>query len=238
MPSPLSGFLLVRKPAGITSFQVVKRVRYLTKVKRVGHAGTLDPFATGLLILALGREYTRQIDSFQNLDKIYRVSMVLGMNTDTYDAYGKVLHIHKPDEPLLERMNAILPQFIGEQLQYPPAFSAKKIQGKKAYDLARKGIEVELKPHLITIHDIKILSSLQYSFQLFELEVHCSKGTYIRSLVADIGKLLSCGAYAKDLVRTAIGSYHVENALDYSKLSIDTISQKIFQTTNTKLPAK
>lgn len=235
----MHGLLLVHKPCGITSFQVVRRIRALTKVKRVGHAGTLDPFASGLLIVGVGREFTRQLDQFQALEKTYMVTVVFGIQTDTFDRDGQVT-AYQPVNEFPAQLQAILPQFTGEQLQTPPMFSAKKINGKKLYDLARKGITVERKPCKVTISELSVVPgseswiSPRFSEKDFDrlpmcqLKIVCSKGTYIRSLVADIGKACGgVGAFALELVRERIGAFGLADALRYEDLSLEKICRII-----------
>lgn len=218
----MNGFLLVNKPPGISSFLVVKRLRYLSKVKKIGYAGTLDPFASGLLIVALGREFTRQIDNFVLLPKTYEVRMVLGMQTNTLDSYGTLTE-QTPVNTSEALISEAVESFKGTQLQTPPIFSAKKQNGQRLYALARKGIEVHIPSALITVYDILIQRCLFQEHPIIDLKVHCSKGTYIRSLVRDIGHTLHLPAYAKDLVRTAIGDYTLDQAVDYDHLTSDTI---------------
>ena len=222
----MNGFLLVNKPPGISSFLIVKRLRYLTKVKRIGYAGTLDPFASGLLIVALGREFTRQIDDFVLLPKTYEVRMVLGMQTNTLDSYG-VLTAHQSVSTTEALILEAVEGFKGIQLQIPPIFSAKKQNGQRLYTLARKGIEVNIPAQLISVYDIQVQSIVWQIHPIINLKIHCSKGTYIRSLVRDIGHKLQLGAYAKDLVRTAIGQYTLDQALCYDDFNEDAIVRSL-----------
>lgn len=220
-------FLLINKPVGITSHDVVDRVRRITGERRVGHAGTLDPFADGLLIVAVGREFTKQLGSFLKLDKKYRATLHLGKTTDTFDRTGVFTSLRETSEasdvaisqtqkPSLSAIQSILPHFTGHILQTPPMYSAKKINGKKLYELARKGIEVERQPVPIEIFSITIIS---YQYPLLVLDIHCSSGTYIRSLGNDIGATLGCGVYLESLTRTAIGTYSLDDAITLGELS-------------------
>jgi len=228
----LEGFLLVQKPCGPTSFQVVKKVRGISGVKRVGHCGTLDPFASGLLILALGRRFTRQIDGFQALTKTYTGTMVLGMETDTYDVDGNVTHKEEPETtPTLEQVQEVISQFIGEISQIPPSYSAKKVDGRRAYDLARKGVEVQLKPQSVCIHDLVLHKVHKKPFPEIDFTVTCSRGTYIRTLAYDIGKALKTGAYLDKLARVAIGNYPLSEAIAYPNLTVETIQSSLFYKT-------
>jgi len=226
----LEGFLLVQKPCGPTSFQVVKKVRGISGVKRVGHCGTLDPFASGLLILGLGRRFTRQLDAFQALTKTYTGTMVLGMETDTYDVDGNVTYKVQPERcPEPDQIREVFAQFIGEISQIPPNFSAKKVDGKRAYDLARKGIAVELKPQLVRIDDFVLHKAHKKPFPELDFTVTCSRGTYIRTLANDIGKALKTGAYLDRLARVAIGNYPLQEAIAYPNLTVETIQSGLFR---------
>jgi len=204
-----SGFILIDKPFGRSSHSIVGQLRRITKIKKIGHAGTLDPRATGLLILAIGREFTRQIDKFVKMDKIYEAEIFLGKTTDTYDGEGQILSEYHG--PIIKRrdLKLALKKFTGPQLQIPPMYSAKKINGQKLYDLARKDIEVERKPSKITIYKIKLL---QYSWPTLKLRIACSSGTYIRSIAYDLGQELGCGAYLSALRRTKIAKFKINRA--------------------------
>ncbi|NQY74948.1 MAG: tRNA pseudouridine(55) synthase TruB [Candidatus Margulisbacteria bacterium] len=225
--NPINGFLLVNKPAGVTSFDVVRKVRKITTEQKVGHCGTLDPFATGLLILALGRPFTKQIFKFQCLPKTYQSTMVLGIETDTHDIDGKVSAL----TPVLvsnESITSAFTPFKGDISQIPPQFSAKKLNGKRAYSLARKGLTVKLDPVTVTIHDLSIQKIIPKIFKEVEFELICSSGTYVRSLARDIGYTCQCGAILKSLSRVAIGSYASENAISYDSLTGSLINDHIF----------
>jgi tRNA pseudouridine55 synthase len=205
-----SGFLLINKPSGPTSHDIINKLRAITGIKKIGHAGTLDPFASGLLICAVGREATREIDKFVKLDKEYIATLHLGAVTDTYDRTGKVVKEYPSEiinEAIIEKTVA---EFIGGQLQTPPMFSAKKIQGKKMYELARQGKTVERQPCAINIMALQILS---YDWPALKLKINCSSGTYIRTLAFDLGERLGSGAYLEELERTKIGEYSVEDAI-------------------------
>jgi tRNA pseudouridine55 synthase len=259
-------FLLINKPEGWTSFDVVAFVRKQAnchpefisrsmgtlkqiqrgKRLRVGHAGTLDPFATGLLIIGVGREATKRLDEFKNMPKTYVATIKLGEISDTYDKTGKITG-YKPrtmdcKPPTISEVWAsphisfarsgkknkfsflsfdleikkIVKSFVGKQTQVPPMFSAKKINGRRLYELARKGIEVERKANAIEIYKIKILD---YSWPFLKIEVQCSAGTYIRSLAHDIGKKAGTGAYCMELIRTKIGKYSLIGAVTPSLIT-------------------
>jgi tRNA pseudouridine55 synthase len=224
----VSGFLLVCKPAGLSSFKAVQRIRSVSKEKRVGHAGTLDPFATGLLVIAIGRQFTKQIDHFQGMGKRYCVKMILGITTDTLDSYGAITNIspsndiqneigEDPGTLLPGNVQAAFDSIMGESLQVPPFYSARKVNGKRLYKLARKGEYVEAEARKVVVSDLEIHSYANGRFPVVCFSVTCSKGTYIRALVRDIGKALNLPAYTKDLVRTSIGQYKLEDAIHLSK---------------------
>jgi tRNA pseudouridine55 synthase len=211
-----SGFLLVDKPEGMTSHDVVDYLRKITKIKKIGHAGTLDPIATGLLILGIGREATKKLSEFQKLDKEYIAKIKLGVKSDTFDKEGKIEKVQFEKIPKREEIEEVLKSFCGEILQTPPPYSAKKIKGKKAYELARKGMEVKLSPVKVKIYQIEILN---YSFPYLEIKVSCSSGTYIRSLANDIGEKLKTGGIIEKLKRTKIGNFSVKNALSLEEIN-------------------
>ncbi len=207
------GILLVNKPKGKTSFSLVHALRKKTKIKKIGHAGTLDPFAEGVMILLIGKEFTKKSDTFLNQDKEYEGTLHLGVETTTYDPEGEIT-AKNPAVPPLAEIETVLSQFQGTISQIPPMFSAKKVNGKKLYDLARKGIEIERKPSSVTV-DITLID---YSYPELTLKISCSKGTYIRSLAYDIGKALGCGAHLSKLIRTRSGPYTLDNCIDGSTL--------------------
>lgn len=209
-------FLLIDKQKGITSHDVVQKIRRLTKTKKVGHAGTLDPNATGLLIIAIGRDSTKKLGNLTlHTTKEYEAEIHLGEVRDTYDAEGKI--ISKNDfEPTKETVTKAVKSFVGTSNQTPPIYSAIKLNGKKAYELARKGKDVVLKKRKITIHSIE---SISYRYPTLKFVVACSAGTYIRSLAFDIGETLTCGAYLKNLRRTKIGDFDVKDAYPLDSLT-------------------
>ena len=204
----IKGIFLVNKPAGITSHDVIDRLRRVTSERRIGHAGTLDPLASGLMLVAIGKEFTTQLSRYVGLSKEYEAELTLGRVSTTQDAEGKLTKVSdaKPSHGVIEEA---LKSFIGKQEQMPPAFSAKKIKGKKAYELARAGKEVELKPQRVEIFNIQIFN---YDYPKLKIRAKVSSGTYIRSLAHDIGQKLGTGAYLSGLVRTQIGSYKLEKA--------------------------
>lgn len=262
-------FLLINKPENWTSFDVVAFIRHRAKQERqhthtisrpseineingqtihskparikVGHAGTLDPFATGLLIIGIGREATKRLDEFKKMPKTYIATIKLGETSDTYDKTGNITTCHSEKAltteknlsqstngqkifldsagqnsshfviPSIAEIKQILDSFKGKQLQVPPMFSAKKINGQRLYTLARKGVEIERKPNEIEIYKIKLL---EYTWPILKIEIQCSAGTYIRTLAHDIGAKLKVGAYCQELVRTQIGPYLLTNAIN------------------------
>ncbi len=210
------GFLTVDKPRGITSHDVVSRIRKLLGRKvKVGHTGTLDPLATGVLIIAVGKA-TRLSEYLLKRDKVYKVKGKFGLYSPTYDVDGK-LSVVECQEVSKEELLSILPRFTGEVVQYPPPYSAVRVKGKRAYQLAREGKKVELPPRKVTIYSLKLLS---FSYPTFELLVHCSSGTYVRSLVHDIGKALSCSAVVEELRRVCVG-----NICENEAISLDTLEK-------------
>lgn len=213
--SPEGHVILVDKPYEWTSFDVVKKLKYALNIKKVGHAGTLDPLATGLLILCTGKK-TKEIESYQKQDKEYEGTMVIGQTTPSYDLETE------PSQPVdLSQINdlqikANTTDFIGTIEQTPPIFSAVKVDGKRAYSHARKGNKVKIKSRKIRINTFDIL---EIKMPEVKFKVNCSKGTYIRSLVNDFGKQLGVGAYLSQLRRTKIGNYSVNNALTIEALT-------------------
>jgi len=204
------GILLVDKPSGRTSFSLVALARKRTGQKKIGHAGTLDPFATGLLILLLGRAWTRKADLFLTEDKEYSATVKLGKATDSYDRDGQTTAT-SPYIPSQKEIESVLKGFQGEYNQIPPMFSAKKKDGKKLYELARKGINIDREPQKVKIH-----THLEwYSYPDLKVYIRCSKGTYIRSIANDLGEKLGCYAYVHELERTRSGSFSLEKAVSF-----------------------
>ncbi|NPA52935.1 MAG: tRNA pseudouridine(55) synthase TruB [Aquificae bacterium] len=215
----MDGILLVDKPYGITSNDLTVKVRKKLQEK-VGHTGTLDFAATGLMILTVGKA-TKLTEYFQGLDKEYIAVGELGKITDTYDKEGKILEQREckiSKDQLIETIKS----FQGTYPQYPPPFSSKRIKGKRAYQLAKKGVEVQLKPKIITVSKIDILS---VDLPFFEIKVSCSSGTYIRTLIKEIGDKTSCGAYLFSLRRTRIDGYHIDEALPLESLLKMSVGQ-------------
>ena len=202
-----SGIINVYKEAGFTSFDVVAKLRGILKIKKIGHTGTLDPDATGVLPVCVGKA-TKLCDMLTDKDKVYECVMMLGVETDTYDLSGRVLSRNSVTASEEEIVNAIN-SFVGDIMQVPPMYSALKVNGKKLYELAREGKEVERKPRPVTIFSIDILN---ISLPEVSIRIHCSKGTYIRSLCHDVGEVLGCGCAMKSLVRTRVSMFDIADA--------------------------
>lgn len=225
----LDGILLVDKPLGWTSFDVVAKTRSLLKQAglsrpKVGHIGTLDPLATGLLVLLVGN-YTKKADQLTKLDKTYRASLALGNTSTTGDNEGQKTFVSSK-KPTIQEVLVVLGNFKGDLQQTPPAFSALKVGGQRAYKLARKGQEVKLEPRPIKIYELKLDS---YAYPKLYLTTSVSSGTYIRSLAKDIGLSLGTGAYLADLRRTRVGQFNIDDARPISSLTPDNILKSIIQ---------
>ena len=204
----MNGIVIVDKPQGWTSQDVAARLRRVFNTRRIGHGGTLDPMATGVLPVFVGRG-TRAVEFFEHAEKIYETVLKPGVTTDTEDITGTIL-TQQEVSLTREQVEAVLPRFRGEILQIPPMYSALKVNGQKLYDLARKGIVVERKPRPITIHELTLLDIAPEGIRL---RVHCSKGTYIRTLCKDIGEALGCGGCMAALRRVAAGAYTAGDAV-------------------------
>ena len=220
----MAGILPIDKPKGVTSFHMVAMLRRISGIKKIGHSGTLDPFATGVLILLLGREYTKLADQFLLQDKEYAATVKLGSISTTYDPEGTITPVSDRVPTFLELEKAIA-SFQGEISQIPPMFSAKKVAGKKLYDLARKGITIERKPSKVRV-STKIIS---YDYPFIKLHITCSKGTYIRTIAHDLGEMLQTGAYLDTLVRTRSGSVHLDQCVNPINLKTDNLSHFLLQ---------
>lgn len=219
MADAVEGILLVDKPAGPTSHDIVARVRRLSGVRRVGHTGTLDPLATGLLAICVGRA-TRLAEYLSGQSKSYEASVRLGQETTTYDAEGEIV-AERQVSVSEEELAAALDAFRGVITQLPPLYSAVKVDGKPLYRLAREGVEVERPARTVTIFELDLIGWLP---PLLELRIVCSSGTYVRSLAHDLGRVLECGGHVQALRRTAVGSFEVEEAV-----SLETLSQEDLQ---------
>lgn len=210
----VSGVLVVDKPIGITSHDVVQIVRRGTRIKRAGHTGTLDPRASGVLVILLGPA-VRLSEYVSAEDKRYQAVIQLGKKTDTYDEEGTITGT-SPVEISTEKFEEALKGFIGEIEQVPPPYSAVKVNGRKAYEMARKGEEVELEPRIIHVHDLELL---EWDPPQALVDVHCSSGTYVRSLANDLGEVLGCGAMLAGLRRTKSGKFTLKDAIPLRKLT-------------------
>ena len=206
----LFGFLNIYKPVGITSHDVVAKLRKITGIKQIGHTGTLDPFAEGVLPVCIGKA-TRLIE-FLDDDKEYLATVQFGVSTTTYDKEGET--VFTSDKKVsVEDIQNILENFRGEILQMPPAYSAIKVKGKKLYEYARKGEAIEVQPRRVTIEKIE-LKSFNFDLQQAEILIKCTKGTYIRSIAQDLGQVLECGAHLRKLIRTQAGSFRIEDSIE------------------------
>lgn len=219
------GFLNVNKPSGITSHKVISILRKITGVKQIGHAGTLDPLACGVLPIAIGKA-SKLIDYLEE-DKAYQVGMYLGKVSDTYDIEGKVEETGTR-KIILDEIEAILPKFCGETKQIPPAFSAVHYNGKRLYELARSGnIPEDIPSRDIVIYKNELIS-FDYENQILKLDIECSKGTYIRTIVNDIGQELGCGAVMFELIRTKSSGMVLKDSLTISEnISIENIKSAL-----------
>ncbi len=214
-PTPLGGVLTVDKPAGWTSHDVVGKVRRLAGLRQVGHAGTLDPMATGVLVLCLGRA-TRLLEYITGQPKIYLAEITLGAATDTYDAEGEVTERHPVPALSHEQLDQALDAWRGEIMQRPPAYSALKRDGVALYKRARAGEQVEVEPRPVTVYELALL---QFDGQAVQLRIRCGAGAYVRSIAHDLGQALGCGGHLSALRRTAVGRFTVESALTLEQLA-------------------
>lgn len=205
---PFEGVLLVDKPKGKSSFSLVSILRKILDQKKIGHAGTLDPMATGVMILLVGKRFTTLSDQFLSANKEYLAEITLGVSTDSYDGEGKITG-RSSFLPSLEEIEKAIATFQGNILQIPPMFSAKKIGGKKLYELARNGQTIDRLPVEIAVN----IKTLEYEYPKISLRIACSKGTYIRSIAHDLGQKLGCGAYLSGLIRTKSGQFDLEECL-------------------------
>ncbi len=216
------GIIAVNKPSGWTSFDVVNKIKHLLKMSKVGHLGTLDPMATGLLLVTVGRA-TKLFDLMQEKTKTYIAKFKYGEETDTLDATGKVINTSNII-PTLSNINAVIPEFIGRIEQLPPKYSAKSINGKRAYDLARANVDFELKPVNVTIHSMNVLD---FTDGILTIEIECGSGTYIRSICRDIAYQLNTFANMIELTRTKIDNFTINQAVEISELNSDNIYEYV-----------
>ena len=219
-------FLLIDKPRGITSHDVVDKLRKITGERTIGHAGTLDPFATGLLIVAVGRDATKHLQKYVGLTKEYEADIVLGATTPTLDPESEVTDMSKQDGHRMivgkDELKAAMKKLTGEIAQIPPMYSAIKKGGKKLYELARQGIEIEREPRQVTVSQFKLASKAEVDYRLpvtLATLIVCSSGTYVRALARDLGELLGTGGYLSALRRTKIGNFSLNEAISLEKLT-------------------
>ncbi|MCP5505746.1 MAG: tRNA pseudouridine(55) synthase TruB [Chlamydiales bacterium] len=213
------GILLVDKERGRTAFYLVKVLRKITGIQKIGHAGILDPFATGVMVMLIGRPYTKISDKFLNDHKEYTATIRLGVATNTFDCDGEITQT-SDKIPTLSEIESVVQEFQGTIDQVPPMFSAKKVQGQKLYLLARQGIEIERKPVKVLVET----EILDYTYPELKIKVACSKGTYIRSIASEIGEKLSCGGHLTTLTRTQSGSFLLKDCIDAKSLSDPSFS--------------
>lgn len=197
------------KPEGWTSFDVVNKLRGASRIKKVGHAGTLDPFATGVLLICFASA-TKQVESLMTLEKEYEGTFVLGVDTDSHDVTGNILAQREVPNLSREQIAAALQKYLGDIMQTPPMFSALKKEGRRLYDIARAGESIAVEPRPVKIYEIELL---QVNLPEVSLRLACSRGTYVRALARDLGNDFGCGAFLKNLRRTRIGAYRLEQSL-------------------------
>jgi tRNA pseudouridine55 synthase len=223
MSAGVGGLLVVDKPRGWTSRAVVDRVAGLVGRVKAGHAGTLDPLASGVLVVCVGAA-TRLVEEIQRLPKSYRTVVLLGARSDTLDADGQIEHEEDPRAPAMAEVEAAVAPLVGEVEQVPPGYSALKVRGRRAYDLARAGHAVELAPRRVRIDRIAVA---RYDWPRLELEIDCGSGTYIRSIARDVGEALGCGGLVEVLVRTRIGPFALDDAVDLAGLSAESLPRRL-----------
>ncbi|MCK5215793.1 MAG: tRNA pseudouridine(55) synthase TruB [Candidatus Omnitrophica bacterium] len=211
----MEGIIIVNKPSGMTSHDVVDKVRHKLRMKRVGHAGTLDPLATGVLVMLIGKA-TKLFSRFENFGKAYRATLILGMKTKTADIEGEVISQTTATHFTREQLENVMKSFVGDIEQIPPMVSAVRYKGKRLYELARKGIEVERKARKIKISELRLLD---YAPPRATFYLECSKGTYVRQLAEDIGQKLGCEACIAEIKRTKVGPFELHKAVDLQELN-------------------
>jgi tRNA pseudouridine55 synthase len=219
----MDGLILVNKPKGITSHDVVAQIRNILGIQKVGHYGTLDPLATGLVVVAVGKT-TRLFPFYSKKDKTYTGRIRLGFSTDTYDSTGNPSSSESKEYPKKSTLLNAMKKFVGKIEQVPPPYSAKKYKGKPLYELARGKKDYELRSSKISVYFFDLI---QFTPPELEFKVGCSSGTYIRSLAHDLGQHLECGAHLSELIRTAIGEYHLDESLDLDKIKNLNEEEKI-----------
>lgn len=223
MNAPISGILNVAKAGGMTSRRVVDKVQRFVRPAKAGHAGTLDPLATGVLVVCIGQA-TRLIEYVQRMPKTYEGTFLLGRTSDTEDVEGTIVELVNPPEPTREAIEQAAMKFFGTVQQRPPAYSALKVQGQRAYDLARAGKTVDLAPRPVEIYGIDVMD---YQYPELRLRIRCGSGTYVRSLGRDLAESLGTGAVMSALVRTAIGPFKLADACDLETLTTDELLRRL-----------
>ena len=211
----MDGVILVHKPQNITSHDVVVKIRNILNTKKVGHYGTLDPLATGLILIAVGKA-TKLFPYFSKTDKVYKGGIRLGFSTDTYDSTGKPISSESKKYPEKDNLANAMKKFEGRIQQVPPPYSAKKYKGKPLYKLARGGKEFELRPSQLFIHYFRLIN---YNPPFIECEIKCSSGTYVRSLAHDLGQIIGCGAHLYELLRTQVGNFQLKESFPIEKIN-------------------
>lgn len=230
----MEGILLVNKPEGWTSFDVVNYVRKIVatyegkkpRSVKVGHTGTLDPAATGLLVLCIGKKYTKRVPTLIKHDKTYEAEITLGSHSSTGDKDGEITKEINPLVPTMDAVHSALASFVGPQKQIPPQYSAVKVDGKRAYDLARKGEEVTLQPRDIFVHDMYLQ---EYAWPVIRVTCHVGSGTYIRVLAEDLAKCLGTVGYLSALRRTVVDTWSVDKALQIDSLTPERIRDNLLE---------
>ena len=215
----MDGILIINKPKDWTSFDVVAKIRNKLQIKKVGHTGTLDPMATGVLVLCLGKA-TKLAQKMTGFDKEYIAEVTLGATSPTDDAEGEIKVVEDAREVSIKEVQKVLSEFNGEIQQVPPQFSAKKVKGKRAYAMARKGHKVELEPAAVTIHEMEVL---EYKWPVLKLRVATGKGFYVRALARDLGAALNTGGYLSALQRTKVGPFNLKQASTIEEAELTTI---------------
>lgn len=218
----LNGIINLDKPYGITSMEALRRLKRVSTEKKIGHTGTLDPIATGVIPVCFGKA-TRLVEDIMNNEKEYVATIHLGLSTDTYDAFGETVKETSPAKISYERIQDALSNFRGDILQIPPMFSAIKISGNRLYNLARSGIEVPREPRKVNVSDIELLD---YSCPILKLRIKCGKGFYVRSLANDLGSILGCGAMMKALTRTKSGPFKIESAITLAEAEENFVNKE------------
>jgi len=204
------GIYNIYKPKGPSSYDVIRRVKELTDEKRIGHGGTLDPLASGVLVVAIGREYTKKLDEFSRGKKEYEATIKFGQTSTTQDEEGEKTNVKVNNIPSENDIKSALKDFVGDIKQTPPIFSALKVKGQPAYKLARQGKDIEMKERKVKISNIKML---KYKWPTLKIRVGCSGGTYIRTLASDIGSSLKIGGYLAELKRVKVGNFKIEDSI-------------------------